>query len=114
MIAGFERTDDANVFMIHADNKQYWLNVFPEHEIARITRERRMTKEVMAGAALGTAIGGAVDAAAGSSRPQEQELTALAGMILGLLVGAAVGATVATSNAPRRVFALRFDPDEKG
>jgi hypothetical protein len=101
-----------NAFSFSHGQKQYRLVVFPNHGVVRVTRDGNMRTETMVGAAFGTAVGGAVGAAV-SSRPQSQEIAALAGMALGLLIGGVIGAAVADSKAPRRVFALRFDPNAK-
>lgn len=102
---------ETNVFSFSHGNQRYRFVVFPEHGVVRVTRNGGVRSETMAGAALGTAVGGVVGAAV--SRPQDQEIAALAGMALGLLMGGVIGATVADSNAPRRVFALRFDAEKK-
>lgn len=100
-----------NVFSFPYGNQRYQFVVFPDHGVVRVTRNGGIRPETMAGAALGTAMGGVVGAAV--SRPQAQEIAALAGMALGLLVGGVIGAAVADANPPRRVFALRFDADKK-
>ncbi|MDI1433873.1 hypothetical protein [Polyangium sorediatum] len=111
---GFEPIEGVGpvAFSIPYNGKHYRLTVFAEQGVARLTREEGVRAEVLTSAAIGSAVGGAVGVAA-SPRPQVQEFAALAGMVLGLLVGAAIGAAVADSNAPRRVFALRFDPQMK-
>lgn len=100
-----------NAFSFPYDGRQYNLLVFPDHGVVRVMRNGQMRTETMAGAALGTAVGGAIGSVV--SRPQDREIAALAGMALGLLIGGAIGAAVADATPARRVFALRFDADKK-
>lgn len=101
----------ANIFSFSHGNRLYNFVVFPDYGVARVTRNGGMRPEAMAGAALGTAMGGVVGAAV--SRPQDQEIAALAGMALGLLIGGVIGSALADANPPRRVFTLRFDADKR-
>ena len=79
------------------------LRLFPAAGVARLM-------EIQSGSAAPAVVAGAAGAAAGAaiSKRGEELGGAAIGMLVGLLVGAALGEP--SPSAPRRVFAVRFDP----
>ena len=88
---------------------------FEVHPVAGVVRASRGAAQAgtTAGAVAGAAIGAAVTEAI-KNASQEKGKDWTGELLFGLLVGAAIGAGVGAAVAPRRVFALRYDPQTRG
>lgn len=88
--------------------KRFNMRLFQDLGVVRVTGAGQPPAPVPAPAVTGAA-GAAIGAAV--AKRGEGMGGAAVGLLLGLLVGAALGEP--SRNAPRRVFALRFDPDTR-
>ncbi len=93
-------------FAYQYDGKAYILEVFSDTGVVRLSRASGYVSAGPGADATPALLTGLAGAAIGAALSKKGE-GAAAGLILGLLAGAVMGGS---SQAPRRVFTLRFDP----